>query len=201
MEPMRSTTWKLERKRSSEKASNGGKRGKSAGLSMLCLVRMKTKASHRDAHAGEWSPQNQKAVSVTASGMWRKSKCMNILKWGELFSELPNLKLFDGLQDAWENQMGGRTSWYLWPYQLSLIYAPKLVSCCREGRKVLSLEWHFWYTARLCQSCWANDFPFSITTLTYMQIKNILLRFGNWLQLLTKQRLADLKGEANFWDF
>lgn len=29
------------------------KRGESAGLSMPCLVRMKTKASHRDVHAGE----------------------------------------------------------------------------------------------------------------------------------------------------
>lgn len=50
---MRSTTWKLERKRSCEKASNGGKGEKSAGLSMLCLVRMKTKASDKDVRAGE----------------------------------------------------------------------------------------------------------------------------------------------------
>jgi len=47
---------------------------------MPCLVRMKTKASHKDVHAGEKSVQNQTAVSVIAGVMWRKLKCMYTLK-------------------------------------------------------------------------------------------------------------------------
>lgn len=79
-------------------------RGKKVQVSpCFVLWEWKQKPVTRMCVLGNNHYKNQKAVSVIASGMGRKFKWMNILKWGELFSKLPNLKLFDGLQDAWEN--------------------------------------------------------------------------------------------------
>lgn len=95
---MWTTTLKVERERSCEKASNGGK-GKCAGLNVLSCENANQSQSHGCACWGKMTMKSETAVSIIACVIWRKLKCIYILKREELFSELKSevVRWFAGL--------------------------------------------------------------------------------------------------------
>jgi len=95
---MLTTTLKLERERSCEKASNGGK-GKCAGLNALSCENANQSQSHGCACWGKITMKSETAVSIIVCVTWRKMY--------EYFKmscfQNANLKLFGDLQDCFEN--------------------------------------------------------------------------------------------------
>lgn len=75
------------RERSCEKASSGGK-GKSAGLCALPCENENQKPVTRMCMLGKITMKSETAVSIIACVTRRKLKCMYILEWAELFSDL-----------------------------------------------------------------------------------------------------------------
>lgn len=90
--------------------------------------------------------------------------------------------------------MAGKASQCLQPYQLAPLSALRLVSCCRGEKRTISVM-AFPIQSNFLLGSVSGGFSGGITSLICAGIKSTLLVLEGWLKLLTKQNLADLKGE------